>query len=113
MNKLDSLDSLLMSLLEDGKYYTLEQLSEDLEYPKDDIHRSFVRLCKNDGWSIRPENDTPYWRDDRNYSYGSDGRERIVRPMPRVNRGREKGETYDHDHAEPDWERTSYKVRRP
>lgn len=32
---------------------------------------------------------------------------------PRYNRGRAKGEKYDHDTAEPDWQRTLYEVKRP
>lgn len=95
--KIDEIDKTLLVILENGNYYSLEELSSKLGVDKADIHRSFIRLCKLQGWSIRPYNRLPYWR-----GFG------VFH-----NRGRNKGEKYDHDNAEPDWLRTLYEVKRP
>lgn len=98
----ESTDLAILEKLENQKVYSLEELSRELGVDKADVHRSFMRLCRRDGWSIRPYNRTPYWR-------GMDRRQ----PYPRQNRGRAKGERYYHDMAEPDWDRTLFEVRRP
>lgn len=109
--KPQDIDTYLISKLENGKFYTLEVLSSELCVDKADIHKSFMRLCKIKGWSIRPHNRLPYWRS--YFSAKSIMEKTFVRDYPRENRGRAKRERYDHDHAEPDWLRTLYKVRRP
>ena len=106
--KPQDIDIVLISKLKNGDYYTLEDLSSELGVEKSDVHKSFMRLCKLEGWSIRPYNRLPYWRQNFNTSFGDH-----VRPYPRYNRGRAKGEKYDHDTSEPDWLRTLYVVRRP
>ena len=97
------IDNALMLKLQNDKYYTLEELSKEIDAPRADIHRSFARLKMQSGWSITPNNGTPYWRCPTVHR----------KDYPRQNRGREKGEVYNHEHAEPDWERTSFYVRRP
>lgn len=52
--KIDEIDKTLLVTLENGNYYSLEELSSKLGVDKADIHRSFMRLCKLPGWSIRP-----------------------------------------------------------
>jgi hypothetical protein len=103
MTKIDTY-KILFDKLENEKFYTLESLSEEIGVEKAEVHKAFVELCKLPGWSIRPSNCTPYW---------SGFRQAGGIKYPRTNRGRTKGEPYDHDMAEPDWNRTKYVVRRP
>jgi hypothetical protein len=111
--KPEDIDKNLLGLLENEGYYSLEELSSKLNVDKADIHRSFMRLCKLEGWSIRPYNRLPYWRQDFYGASWDKVNQCVVRPYPRHNRGRAKGEKYDHDTVEPDWLRTKYVVRRP
>ena len=109
--KPEDIDKTLLVTLKNGERYTLEALSSKLGVDKADIHKSFMRLCKLPGWSIRPYNRLPYWR-----GFGVDSWKSLknfIRLYPRHNRGRVKGEKYDHDTNEPDWLRTQYEVRRP
>lgn len=106
--KPEDIDKNLLGLLENEGFYSLEELSSKLNVDKADIHRSFMRLCKLEGWSIRPYNRLPYWR-----GFGVLFNGMGIRNHPRYNRGRAKGEKYDHNTAEPDWLRTLYVVRRP
>lgn len=91
----------LKVVLRDGTYVTTEALAERLRVSRVAVQRAFTVLQRSPGWSFRASNHTAYWRASsyRNRGYN--------------NRGRKKGDRYDHDSAEPDWERTSYLVRRP
>lgn len=109
--KPEEIDNLLLALLKNGESYSLESLSSQLEIEKADVHQSFMRLSRLNGWSIRPYNRLPYWRS--YFSAKSFIKKIFVRDYPRENRGRAKGEKYNHDYTEPDWLRTMYKVRRP
>lgn len=71
---------------------TLEDLEKQLQFPKAHIHRAFMILKNQLGWSILPFNYLPYGR------------------KYHLSRNRKKGESYYHDWAEPDWERTKYKI---
>lgn len=111
------IDRTLLAELQDGKFYTLEALEEKLKIPKADIHRAFSRLCRQPGWSIRPSNHVPYahrrngpgpWSPKAG---GSRSDEVGVKNLSHT--GRPKGTPYVHDHAEAEWERTRYVVRRP
>lgn len=102
------IDTLLLCKLQNGKDYAIEVLAKEFKTDKATIHRSFMRLNKREGWSIRPYNMTPY----RKVTASISGARRAFN-MPLPERGRRKGERYDHHLAEPDWERTLYQVRRP
>jgi len=106
--KPQDIDKFLIAKLTNDNYYTLEALSAELGVEKADIHKSFMRLCRQPGWSIRPHNRTAYWRA-WDYKLNKFG----MREEPISNRPRKKGEKYDHCPAESDWERTLFKVRRP
>lgn len=82
--------------LRNGEYVTAEAIGERLKLEKADVHRAFRLLSREPGWSFTPSNSTPYWR----------------QRGPNTSRGREKGQPYRHDAAEPDWSRTYYLVRR-
>ena len=89
------LDELLKLELENGSYYSLEGLAAKYHVDKAEIHRSFMRLSRQNGWSIRPYNDFPKGRDHYRYWGGS-------RELPHKNSHynqswREKGEKYVHD----------------
>ena len=71
---------------------TLEELEKQLQFPKAYIHRTFMILRNKLGWNIFPLNHLPYGR------------------KYHLSRNRKKGESYHHDWAEPDWERTKYKI---
>lgn len=110
--KPQDIDNALCEKLENDHSYTLESLSAELGIDKADVHRSFIRLCRQPGWSIRPSNRTAYWRDyysERNFAHYRT----YTRQDPISNRGRKKGEKYEHCPAESDWNRTYFKVRRP
>ena len=85
----------LAEMLEDGKYYQLEVLGQTFDTTSGVVHSMLMCLSRRDGWSVSPCNKIPYSR-----RHG-------------LTRGRAKDEPYDHDVYEPDWERTSYLVRRP
>ena len=82
-NKERGIDDALTALLCNGSWTTLEGMAKKLHVTPKEVHQAFMRLNKRAGWSIRPRNHTPYWRDT--------GRMRIPHPMPRMNRGRAKG----------------------
>ena len=86
------------------KYVTAEGIADELKEKRADIHRA-MKLLTTQGWSFRPSNHVAYER--RIY------RGEKCRPNPIWNRGRKKGERYNHDYAEPYWTRTSYLVREP
>ena len=106
---MNTLCTLLRAHLENGKYYTLEELAEKFECERADVSRAFKELCKETGWSIRPENSTAYERHVLHNVTNKQGH----RLHPIYNRGRKKGERNEHDPHEPFWERTQYRVRRP
>lgn len=97
----DTLLQLSLILVNDN-YYSLEQLSSELNVSPKIIHKAFMILKTKSGWSITVHNKKPYWRDSP-----------YIRTEPRLNRGRKKGEKYQHDQYESDWERTLYKIRKP
>lgn len=100
------IDQLLLLKLVNGKDYSLEDLAKEFKTDKAIIHKSFMRLNQRHGWSIRPYNMYPY----RKIARSIIGYKRQT-PLP--DRGRKKGERYNHHLAEPDWERTIYQVKRP
>ena len=106
---MNTLCTLLRAHLENGKLYSVEGLAEKFECTHADVSRAFKQLCALPGWSIRPENQVAYERSQHTHATDRRG----YRYLPILNRGRKKGEKYEHDRNESYWERTQYRVRRP
>jgi len=106
---MSKIDDLLILELQNGKYYTVEELAGKYHVKNAVVHQSFMRLNQLHGWSIRPENGRPYMRQRWEGAFQKP-------PFDNFryhDSHRKKGETYNHDSAEPDWSRTSFFVRRP
>ena len=106
---------ILILCLEGKEYFTAEETSEALKIDRDDIVNAIHQLRIRQGWSIIKENRTAYEREWRTPRYKQIFKiERDVRDYPIHNRGREKGELYEHDSNESYWERTQYVIlKRP
>ena len=89
--------SVLKNNLTSG-YHTTEELSKTFSLPRPEIQRAIQFLRIQPGWSIQIVNEKPYWRGFGYINY---------------NRNRIKGQKYEHDTNESDWERTRYKVIKP
>ena len=98
MNKIETLVMVLEVRLRGESYVTAEALSEQLKETRADVQRA-LQILGTRGWSVRPRNHLAYGRS--------------FRKGPVMNRGRRKGEPYDHDPHEPYWARTTYAVRPP
>lgn len=63
IKKINKLSDELKEYLENGKWYTIEELSKRFNTTNANVHRAFTLLCKLPGWSIRPHNIKPgyYW----------------------------------------------------
>ena len=104
----DTLPLDLCAIVEDGKSYTLEELSRRVGRTQGQVHRALTLLCRKSGWGMRPVNQTPYER----VNHQSD-EPRAPMDHPVYNRGRAKGEKNTHDPHEPFWLRTRFRITRP
>lgn len=100
--KKSDLEPIIQSLVQylDGRDWfqaedAAEKLSIDVKYIRQAIHK--LRVLP--GWSIKEENRKAYWRATHRSPVITD---------------RKKGEKYDHDPNEPEWDRTAYVIlKRP
>jgi hypothetical protein len=73
----------------------LEELAKKFNAPKNMVHKTIMNISKLPGWSFTPSNSTPYAK------------------INHLKRSRKKGDKYDHDQNESDWQRTYYHVYKP
>lgn len=89
-------------------YFSIEDLSKELGIDYSELQHIIHEIRIQKGWSIQRCNNRPYWT----YFKKMFGELFWFRELD--NRGRAKGIKYNHDHAEPEWCRTHFKIfKRP